>query len=500
MINDIRHHWAVKILSIGTAGAVSLLFLTIIAGCSQTKEAAEAADVYPKIFPDYIGVTVPVNIAPLNFMIDGVDDIQARFTLDGKEMMSVTGRDGIVDIPEDEWHDMTAAAVGKKISVEVSAWNDQHPDGIRYKPFDIHVSGDKIEAWIAYRLIEPGYEAWRQVGIYERELSSFNEVELVSNKGTHSACINCHHFDRYSSKRMMFHARGENGGTIFLEQGKTRKVNPEKTGPMKGVVYPAWHPDGRYIAFSSNMTRQAFFGQGRQPLEVFDKSSDLVLYDTKEERVITDPRFLTEETMETFPAWSPDGKWLYYCAAASKKLPAKCKDVHYNILRVAFDSKECKFGERIDTVYNAMTQGGSASFPRISPDGHYLLYTLADFGTFPIWHPEADLKMTDLLSGEPVDVSALNSPDNTESYHSWSSNGRWIMFASRRLDGRYTRVFMAYFDKNGKVGKPFLLPQKNPQHNTWRLKSYNIPEFVDGKVEMPEETVELFRCKDKVIQ
>ncbi|MDE6647757.1 MAG: hypothetical protein K2K03_08035, partial [Prevotella sp.] len=65
--------------------------------------------------------------------------------------------------------------------------------------------------------------------------------------------------------------------------------------------------------------------------------------------------------------------------------------------------------------------------------------------------------------------------------------------------GHYELPYIAYFDGEH-FGKPFLLPQKNPQHNTWRLKSYNIPEFVDGKVEMPEETVELFRCKDKVIQ
>ena len=181
-------------------------------------------------------------------------------------------------------------------------------------------------------------------------------------------------------------------------------------------------------------------------------------------------------------------------------MPAERKELHYSILRVGFDSNSGKLGEAIDTVYNARTQGGSASFPRVSPDGKYLLFTLSDFGTFPIWHNEADLKMIDLHTGASVDIDVWNDNDNTESYHSWSNNGRWVMFSSRRLDGRYTRLFIAGLDKNGKPRKPFLLPQKDPRQNTLRLKSYNIPEFMDGKVVMPDNTVGLFECEDNIIK
>ena len=474
------------------------LLLTVcilLSGCSRIRKAARTADVQPEIFPDYIGVTVPVNIAPLNFMMEGVEHIQAVFRIDGKEQTLVCGSEGVVDIPLDEWRDMTSKAAGSKIEVEVSAWNEANPDGIKYKSFVINVSKDEIDPWIAYRLIEPGYEAWRYMGIYQRELSSYDEFEIVSNKTTKSACVNCHHFDNRSAKRMLFHARGKNGGTIFLENGKTHKVKPESK-----IVYPAWHPEGRYIAFSSNDTHQVFYGQGRQAIEVYDKSSDIVVYDTQENKVINDSRFVGEEYMETFPGWSPDGKSLYFCSGATKKMPAERKELHYSILRVGFDSNSGKLGEAIDTVYNARTQGGSASFPRVSPDGKYLLFTLSDFGTFPIWHNEADLKMIDLHTGTSVDIDVWNDNDNTESYHSWSNNGRWVMFSSRRLDGRYTRLFIAGLDKNGKPRKPFLLPQKDPRQNTLRLKSYNIPEFMDGKVVMPDNTVGLFECEDNIIK
>ncbi len=57
-----------------------------------------------------------------------------------------------------------------------------------------------------------------------------------------------------------------------------------------------------------------------------------------------------------------------------------------------------------------------------------------------------------------------------------------MVFSSRRLDGRYTRLFFSHFDGEGHFSKPFLLPQRDPEENQLRLKSYNIPEFVAGRV------------------
>ena len=264
----------------------------------------------------------------------------------------------------------------------------------------------------------------------------------------------------------------------------------------KNTTYPAWHPEGRYIAFSSNTTHQVFFGEGQQPIEVYDTASDLVVYDTETGDVITDPRFTEETVMETFPGWSPDGKYLYYSAADARDLPNEIGYMQYHMMRVGFDPQTGRFDERIDTLYNAYERQGSVSYPRISPDGKYLLYTHAIYGTFPIWHPEADLQMIDLQTGEDADVAAWNDADHADSYHSWSSNGRWVMFGSRRLDGRYTRLYIAYLDEDGKAHKPFLLPQEDPRHNTWRLKSFNVPEFIDGKVKLSRKAADLFYSED----
>lgn len=469
------------------------VFLFVLTSCSpKWEEPASEVGVMPPVFPDYTDVTVPGNIAPLNFMAEGAERIQARFSVDGQELARSIGDEGVISIDPEDWKNLLDAAAGRQISVEVSIWNEEYADGVRYMPFVVNVAEDPIDEWIAYRLIEPGYRSWRQIGLYQRSLTSFDELPIVTNSTANETCLNCHHFPSYSSESMMFHARGVNGGTILYHDGKLTKIKFNEIGPKKNTTYPAWHPDGRFIAFSSNTTRQTFYVHGKKPIEVYDYASDLVLYDIQTGEVLVDQRFMTEEILESFPAWSDDGRYLYFVAAQARKLPAEVEDMHYDLLRVSFDPQSRTFGERIDTVFNARQTGGSASYPRISADGRYLLYTWSKYGTFPIWHEEADLRMIELDTMEPVDVSVWNDPEEADSYHSWSSDGRWVMYGSRRLDGRYTHLYLAYLDEDGTPHKPFLLPQEDPRYNLWRLKSYNVPEFVRGKVELPDSVVELF--------
>lgn len=472
--------------------------MVLCVGCRTWQTPESTSDSLPDIFPDYSGVTVPANIAPMNFMVEDAASIQAEFSVKGRELAAVTGKDGVIAIPAKKWAEILSNGKGGSVSVEVSVWNSEFPEGVRYKPFQINIAEDQIDPWIAYRLIEPGYMGWRQLGIYQREISSFDELAIVTNRETNTTCLNCHNFPSYSSESMMFHARGANGGTILYKDGRLTKIDFKNIGPKKNTTYPAWHPEGRFIAFSSNTTHQIFIAEGNKPIEVFDSASDLVLYDIQTGEVMTDPRFMTKENMESFPAWSPDGRYLYFVSAEDVKLDVKFSPTaRYHLLRVPFDPQTRTLGEKIDTLYDAHLQGGSTSYPRISPDGRHLLYTWSEYGTFPIWHDEADMKMLDLQTMENVDISLWNDPDHADSYHSWSSNGRWAMFGSRRLDGRYTRLYIAYLSEDGVPGKPFLLPQEDPRHNMWRLKSYNVPEFIDGKVALPEEAADLFYSEVK---
>ena len=467
--------------------------LMLACSCNSWKEAASTSEEMPPIFPDYTDVTVPANIAPLNFMVEDAGHIQALLSVDGGKEVKVCGKDGIIRIPLKKWKNLLSHAGGKKISVNVSVWNEDKPDGVSYRSFDINVAPDCMDGWIAYRLIEPGYEGWRQLGIYQRDVTNFDEFEIVTNHDAGRTCVNCHNFPAYSSESMMFHARGAAGGTILYDKGKVIKIDFKSIGLKKNTTYPSWHPEGRFIAFSANTTHQIFFTEGHQGVEVFDTASDLTIYDIETGEAITDPRFSTEDALESFPSWSPEGDYLYFVSYKAQTTPVVfTPDMQYSLLRVPFNCKTRTFGEKVDTLYNAPEQGGSVSYPRISADGKYLLYTLSDYGTFPIWHDEADLRMMDLTTMKDVDVSIWNDDATADSFHNWSSNGRWAVFGSRRVDGRYTRLMIAYMDKDGKPHKPFLLPQEDPRHNTWRLRSYNVPEFIKDKVSLPKEAEKIF--------
>ena len=96
----------------------------------------------------------------------------------------------------------------------------------------------------------------------------------------------------------------------------------------------------------------------------------------------------------------------------------------------------------------------------------------------------------DLETGETRPMDEVNSPD-TDSYHDWSSNSRWFVFSSRRDDGLFTRLYIAHIDENGRAGKPFMLPQRDPKdYYDGLFRSYNVPEFVTGPVSLDKRSAQ----------
>lgn len=471
-----------------------VLFATVaFCACGGWKEPAAHVDNPAPIFPDYKEVTVPLNIAPPDFGIPRARRVQVILNAGG-EQVRLSGDDHVEIAPAD-WERIKSAALKAsnggvgRVDVRVQAWTEARPDGEEYPKFRLFVSPDSIDPYICYRLIPPGYESWNTMGIYQRELHTFRETPIVTNRQNSYGCVNCHSLSAYSpEKGFLFHARGAGGGTVVYKDGRLKKVALETLGPQKGGTYPMWHPGGRWVVFSSNVTRQSFYAHSLDKIEVYDTGSDLILYDALTDRVLSDPRFSDPLHWETFPAFSPDGRWLYFCQAKPVRMPTEFQNLHYSLLRVPFDPDTGALGARVDTIYSAFRRGGSVSFPRISPDGRWLLYTWSQCGTFPIHHKEADLRMIDLHSPtfeELKDIGPINSPD-VDSYHSWSSSGRWVIFSSKRVDGRFTRLFLAHWDGR-RFSKPMLLPQRDPAHNRWRMYSYNIPEFMLSTVSFSRE-------------
>lgn len=459
--------------------AIALLIAST-ACTSDPGTPAVKADVLPPLFPDYTEVTVPANIAPLNFSIRGARALKATFTAPDGTTLTCCGKDHI-DIPEPDWHSLLASARGRKLSVSVAAWTTRYPQGAAYRDFTITVQDD-IDPWIVYRLIDPGYDSWGHIGIYQRNLASFDEEAIITNRDNRARCVNCHSFAGYSPDTMMFHQRSVDPATVILHDGVVDRIDLKDIGVRKAGLYCKWHPSGRYIIFSNNGTHQSFLDHGRKVLEVYDTHSSLFLYDVSHHTTTADPLLTDTAAMHTFASWSPDGRHLYYCSAPKRDgFPDASKSVRYSIVRMAFDADSGRFTGSPDTIYSAHREGHSASFPRLSPDGRHLLFVEADCGTFPVYHPEAHLQLLDLESRERIDSSVLAS-EESESYHAWSSSGRWIVFQSRRMDGRHTRLMLAYIGPDGTPRKPFMLPQRNPEDNLTRIWSYNVPEFVKDKV------------------
>ncbi|MBR5037094.1 MAG: PD40 domain-containing protein [Prevotella sp.] len=460
------------------------LLLTACGGPKVPTEYKETGKL-PTIYPDYIDVTVPVNIAPLTFEFDGAnEEMVARYAV-GDEVIVCNGQPDI-----DDWRQLAEKAKGGDISVEVytrngSQWN-------RFKPFNIHVSPDSIDPYISYRLIAPSYESYEALTINQRCLENYDESVIYDNMlcgfEKDGQCINCHHFQQYNPQHMQFHARQQNGGTIVAIDGNIKKVNMRNDSILSAGVYPAWHPTLNLIVYATDITHQDFHTVDSNKVEVFDEESDIIAYDIDRDEVTNLENSDTE--FEVFPAWSPDGKTLFYCSAhferqdtARKKVSEvlkRYKELKYNIYRKSFDPDTREFGPR-ELVFDASAIDQSATFPRISPDGRFLLFTMGKFGYFHIWHRDADLWLMDLQTGETRSLIECNS-NETESYHSWSSNGRWIIFSSRRDDGVFTRPFIAYVDKDGKATKPFELPSADPDYHRQFMRCYNIPEFMRGPV------------------
>lgn len=469
----------------------------LLVSCNRPTNVT-SSDSYPLIYPDYINVTIPENIAPLNFMMrDSSDRINVVIKGENGEMTIDGSRK--ISIPERKWKALLAAG-NQRIEVQVRA--GYNGKWIQFKPFFWDVKADKIDPFLSYRLIEPGYEVWNKLQLVERSVESFDEQVLADNNLMEGSCMNCHISGGPDKSVTMFHVRGKQGGTILNRNGELRKINIRTNKMISAAIYGNIDPTGRFAVFSTNIVIPELHTYRSEKMEVYDTKSDLVVLDFDTNEIITKPFVSDTTAYESFPVFAADGKSIYFCSAPYVPLPDSIKLLKYHICRLSFDPETGTLGNQVDTIWNAKRMNGSVSHLKTSPDGKFLLFTVADYGTFPIWHREADLQLLNLETGE-LDKLEMVNDTCSDSYHNWSSNSRWFVFASKRDDGIYGKPYFCYIDSNGAASKPFALPQKDPEIYDNTLKSFNIPELYRKSVPFSArdiETVYNERSAEPVIQ
>ncbi len=460
----------------------------LVAGCGLLLADGAGA---VTLSPDYFGIEVPSNSAPLNFTVTGVQKAAVTMRAADGDTLCATAKDGTVCWSEKGWHAFLQRHVGESCEIALDL------DGRRVVAGTNRISRFAIDSHLTYRLIRPGYTEFDVVGIWQRDLTSFEERPLYRNiQVAQKQCVNCHTYNAGDPKTYLFQSRLERHGTQIVSPKYGRLRRDIRLPGGLACTYPAWHPSGDFIAFSANETFQVFYEASVDKIEVADVQSDLLLYSLADDTVI--PVETTPEFLESFPAWDPAGTRLFTARARLSPEELKAREgkkfkegdyaafatvtnIYYDLVVRLFDRENRAFSEP-QILVDGLKSRCSVTFPRVSPDGRWLVMTVGPCGVFHIWHKSADLWLFDLQTGTTRMLDEINGPD-ADSYHCFSRNGRWMVFSSRRDDGAYTRPYFAAFDpETGRFSKPFILPVEKPDEHVRRMFSYNVPELSDGPV------------------
>ena len=211
-----------------------------------------------------------------------------------------------------------------------------------------------------------------------------------------------------------------------------------------------------------------------------------------------DPRYV-----HTNATWSPDGKYLIFARAEARDpyragvaLAEKANDpnetpVRYDLYRIPFNDGK---GGKAEPVRGASNNGMSNSFPKISPDGRWLVYVQARNGL--LMRPDSQLYIVPVEGGQARRMNA-NTP-LMNSWHSFSPNGRWLVFSSKARSP-YTQMYLTHIDEQGNDSPPILI-----ENATAANRAVNIPEFVNigpdawTKIEAP--ATEFYRISDVALE
>lgn len=491
------------LLALCLIGAAGLWLPTACTHPVATWPAA-IADGAP-VFPNYTAddLVLPVNIAPLDFMVSEERLPQAA-TVRLEAFAAQTAEDGApaaaLDVklrrkggrlecrfPVEEWHRCLQQAAGGHVRL---GFRNRKGQPLAEAPvLRWQISADAIDPYLVYRLSAYDENPCKYLEAEERCLENFDTRLLMDNRRTGGQCFNCHASAQNDAACMSIHLRGEGGGTLLYQQGGFRKINLPDGFPNLRLAYPAWHPSQRFIAFSSARIQVYPHTNIYKTQDLIaDTLGRLLVYDLESNRLLpapSDALAAAEHNARyevSFPVWAPDGGRIYFCRAEKThftdtlSIMENVARFRYHIAAMDFDTATGTFS----LPYTVCTDSASSlSLPAIDPGGRYLVVTRLPVGSFPSQNG-GELALIDLnLRGADglcplLDIPALASPDGEKS-HQFSANGRWMVFGSKRLNGSTAAVYISHFDREGRFHAPFILPQASGDFYTKQLRTYLFP-------------------------
>ncbi|MCP4612858.1 MAG: hypothetical protein GY845_29545 [Planctomycetes bacterium] len=455
----------------------------------------DSIDRPPKIRPDYCETVIPPNIAPLNFLVEerGSQYCVKIHSKKGRAIQIFSHSPKIM-IPQDRWHELLNANRGEQLNFDIFVKTANPrlpaPQWNRFSSITNKIANEDIDGFLVYRRIYPGHGFWRKMGIYQRDLHRFDESLILENNYFKGGCLNCHSFCNNRTDKMFIGIRSALYGSsvLHIEDGEVNKIGTK-------FGYTSWHPSGKVAAYSINKVHQFFHTAATEVRDVIDLDSLLAYYKVDSKTIKTSAHISKKDRLETYPCWSPDGRYLYFCSAPKTWsdqgiIPGNFNEIKYDLVRVSYDMTSDTWGE-VETVLSAQDTGLSILLPRISPDGRWLLFCMCNYGCFPVYQQSSDLYIIDLEAAQRTgkyEYRRLDAnSDKSESWHSFSSNGRWIAFSSKRQSGVFTRTYISYIDRQGRSHPPLLLPQKDPTYYDSCLWTYSVPELILEPVNVKKE-------------